>query len=419
MALRLGGMADLDLDAVPLPAGTEVITRVDREIDGKNRRQGAVGRVAAIADEVVEVVFVDGARARYLRTEVAPRKLGEARFAQRRQAHWDELRPCVVIDTLVGSRAWGVASADSDEDRRGVMVVPMPWTTGLVDPPRELVSADGSATYWEVGKAIRQALRADPNTLEMLFAPTAALDPMAEDLLAMRHGFLSQEIYGSFGRYALAQLDRLEHNQRLAQHRGLVVEWLRAEPGLGLEAVAERLADAAAIDAPTRADAVRRARDYVKQLYRSMADQGVITAGEWRALVTFATSTTDPPELAMPRDLRPKSAYNLIRLLDLAIRWLRGEPPTVTVSDELRPTLLAIKRGEVPMPEVIAMARELTPTLEAARDASPLPPHGDIGRADAVLQAVRQEAARRWVERVPGPWGQGAPPPPIARYDAP
>lgn len=417
MALRLGGLADLDLDAVPLPAGTEVVTRVDREIEGKIRRQGAVGRVANITDDRVEVVFVDGARARYLRTEVVPRKLGAARYAYRRHAYWQELRSCVVIDTLVGSRAWGLATADSDEDRRGVLVLPMPWTTGLVDPPGELVSADGSSTYWEIGKAIRQALRADPNTLEMLLAPAEVTDAMGEGLFAMRHAFLSQEIYGSFGRYALAQLDRLEHNQRLAQHRNLVLTWLRADPGLGLDAAAERLADAAAIEAPTRADAVRRARDYIKQLYRSLADQGVIAAGEWRALVAFSSGSTESLELEMPRDLRPKNAYNLLRLLDLAIRWLRGETPSVVVSDEIRPTLLAIKRGDVPMPEVIAMARELTPALEAARDRSPLPQHGDIAGAEVVLRAARHEAARRWIEQESGPWGSGAPSPPVARYD--
>ena len=393
------------------------VTRVDREIAGKARRQGAVGRVAAIADDMVEVVFVDGARARYLRTEVTARTLGEVRFAHRREvrfahrreAHGEDLRACVVVDTLVGSRAWGLASADSDEDRRGVMVLPMPWTAGLVDPPGELVSADGSSTYGEVGKVIRQALRADPNTLEMLFAPTEVVDPMAEELVAMRDGFVSQALYGSFGRYALAQLDRLEDNQRLAQHRGLVLRWLRADPGLALDAVAERLADEAAVAAPTRADAVRRARDYVKQLYRSMADQGVITAGEWRTLVTYATSAADLPDLEMPRDLPPKNAYNLVRLLDLAIRWLRGDPPSVVVSDALRPTLLAIKHGEVPMPDVLAMARELTPALEAARDASPLPLHGDIERADDVLRAIREEAPRRWVGQVDGPWGDGRP----------
>jgi hypothetical protein len=409
MAQRLGGLADLDPATVPLPVGTEVTTRVDRA----GRPQGATGRVAVIDGDRVEVVFLDTGRATYLRTEVTPRKLGVQRYAQRRAAAWDQLRPCVVLDTLVGSRAWGVADEGSDEDRRGVFVLPLPWTTGLVEPPLDLVSLDGSSTYWELGKAIRQALRADPNTLEMLFAAPEVVDPIATELVAARGAFVSLEIYGSFGRYALSQLDRLEHNQRLAEHRTTVIGWLHDDPELDLDDAAVRLADAARIEAPTRGDAIARAKDYIKQLYRSLYDQGLIAANDWASLRDAAAKTA----LELPRDLRPKNAYNLIRLLDLAIRWLRGEPPAVRVSDELRPTLVAIKRGEVPMPDVMALARELTPRLEAARQVSPLPRHPDVAHAERVLRAARAEAARRWVAQQPGPWGAGAPPPPDARYD--
>jgi hypothetical protein len=412
MALRLGGLADLDPSAVPLPLGTEVTTRVDRLVDGEIRAQGATGRVAALDGEHVVVAFIDGKRGTYLRAEVTPRKLGVARYAQRRAAAWDQLRPCVVVETLVGSRAWGVAEAGSDEDARGIFVLPMPWTTGLVDPPLDLVSVDGSETYWEIGKAIRQALRADPNTLEMLFAEPRVVDPIGEPFVAMREGFLSVEIYGAFGRYALSQLDRLEHNQRLADHRAVVIGWLRDDPALELDTAAERLADEAAIAAPTRGDAVQRARDYIKQLYRSLYDQGLIAANDWHSLRAAAQM---PFEL--PRDLRPKNAYNLIRLLDLAIRWLSGEPPGVVVSDELRPTLLAIKRGEMPMTDVMALARELTPRLEAARQASRLPKYADVTRADRVLHLAREEAARRWIARTDGPWGAAAPAPPEAKWD--
>jgi hypothetical protein len=404
MALRLGGIADLDPMAVPLPAGTEVTTRVDRVVGGEVRPQGATARVRVIDGDQVEVSFLDGTRARYLRSEVTPRKLGVARYARRRAAAWEQLAPCIVIDTLVGSRAWGVADAGSDEDRRGVFVLPMAWTTGLVEPPLDLVSLDGSQSYWEIGKAIRQALRADPNTLEMLFAEPRVVDPIGEPMVAMRAGFLSQEIYGSFGRYALSQLDRLEHNQRLAEHRVIVIGWLREDPSLALDAAAERLADAARIEAPSRADAVMRARDYIKQLYRSMYDQGLIAANDWLSLRAAAQT-----ELELPRDLRPKNAYNLIRLLDLAIRWLSGEEPRVQASEAIRPTLLSIKHGEVPMPDVMALARELTPRLEAARQGSPLPKLPDVTAADRVLRAARAEAARRHIERVPGPWGIDAP----------
>lgn len=413
MALRLGGLADLDPSAVPLPAGTEVTTRVDRVIDGELRTQGATGRVAAIDGDRVDIVFLDGKHATYLRDEVMPRKLGVARYAQRREAAWAQLRPCVVIDTVVGSRAWGVAHEGSDEDRRGVFVLPLPWTTGLVDPPLDLASLDGSQSYWELGKAIRQALRADPNTLEMLFAAPEVVDPMGAELVAIRSAFVSQEIYGSFGRYALSQLDRLEHNQRLAEHRATIIGWLRDDPQLELGAAAERLADSAQIAAPTRADAIARARDYIKQLYRSMYDQGAIAANDWASLRTAAAA-----QLEMPRDLRPKNAYNLIRLLDTAIRWLGGAPPDVRVSEALRPTLLAIKQGDVPTPDVMALARELTPRLEAAREASPLPRHPDVAAAERVLRAAREEAARRWITGAAGPWGADAPAPPEAKFDA-
>ena len=406
MALRLGGLADLDPEAVPLPVGTEVTTRVDREVDGQVRTKGASARVTALEGDRVDVVFLDGKRASYQRAEVVPRKLGVVRYAQRRAVVWDQLRPCVVIDTVVGSRAWGVASETSDEDHRGVFVLPLPWTTGLVDPPLDLASVDGSQAYWEIGKAIRQALRADPNTLEMLFAAPVVVDAMGADLIAIRGAFVSQEIYGSFGRYALSQLDRLEHSQRLAEHRRAIIGWLHDDPALSLDAAADRLAGEVGVDR-------LRARDYIKQLYRSMYDQGVIAANDWASLRAAAGT-----ELELPRDLRPKNAYNLIRLLDTAIRWLGGEPPDVRVSEALRPTLLAIKAGEVPMPDVVALARELTPRLEAAREASPLPVNPDVGAAERVLRAAREESARRWVAREAGPWGREAAAPPEATFDA-
>lgn len=418
MPKRLGGIDDVDPLTVPLPPGTEVTTRVDRVAGDRTVPQGAIGRVAAFDGEWVEVEVVGVGRLRYLRAEVMPRKQGLLRYAQRREGAWEKLSPCIVVDVVVGSRAWGLDDESSDEDRRGIFVLPFPWTTGLVDPPGDLASADGSRAYWEIGKAIRQAVRADPNTLEMLHAAgaSAILDPIAAELIAARDAFVSLEIYGSFGRYALSQLERLEHNQRLADHRALVLDWLRAAPASTLDEVATRLADAARVAAPSREDAVMRARDYVKQLYRSMYDQGLLPAREWSALVEFAR--TEAAHFELPRDLRPKNAYNLIRLLDLAIRWLGGaSTPSLRVPDELRGTLLAIKHGEVPTDDVLAMARAMTPRLEEARAHSQLPRRADLARADQVLRRVRIEAARRHVDAVLGPLGRDAAAPPVAAFE--
>lgn len=407
MTLRLGAFADIDPATVPLPIGTEVTTLLERD----GRIEGTYARVTKLDGERVELAFHDDRRATYLRVEVAPRKLGIVRAALPRAA-WDELRPCVCLDTVVGSRAWGDASESSDEDHRGVFVLPLTWVTGLVEAPLDLISADGSHQYWEIGKAIRQALRADPNTLEMLFAQPRVVDPIGAQFVAMRSGFLSQEIYGSFGRYALSQLDRLEHDQRLAAHRASVFRWLQDNPTLGIDETAERLADAAHVEAPTRRDAVLRARDYLKQLCRAMYDQGHITANDWVTLRVAAKH-----ELPVPRELRPKDAYNLIRLLDLAIRWLSGEPPEVRSGEAIRPMLLAIKGGELAMTEVMELALEMTPKLEAARATSPLPRRADVAAADRVLREARAESARRWCSLQQGPWGEQAPEPPEARYD--
>lgn len=418
MKLRLQGLTDVDPLAVPLPHGTEVITRVDRVAGEHKITQGAVGRVVGSEQGMFDVNIVGVGVVRYLREEIQPRKLGQVRFALRRESAWSALMPCVVLDTVVGSRAWGLAGESSDTDRRGIFVLPFSWTIGLVEPPVDLVSADGSATYWEMGKAFRQALRADPNTLEVLFVDAVeVLDPMGEWILEERQAFVSQEIYGSFGRYALSQLKRLEQSQRLAAHRHLIVDWLRKDASLSLDEVATRLARATGMVAPTAQDTELRAKEYVKQLYRSMYDQGLLGQREFAALVEYAREHASGTELDLPRELRPKNAYNLIRLLDTAIQWLRTGEVCMRVRDELRPTLIAIKSGEVPLADVLAMARDMTPALEEARTATRLPEQADVARVDALMRRIRHEVARRHIHGEPGPFGAEAAPLPIARWE--
>jgi hypothetical protein len=307
-----------------------------------------------------------------------------------------------------------VSEAHSDTDVRGAFVVPFAWTGGLAEPPGELVSSDGSSTFWELEKLVRQALRADPNTLELLFVDTVrALDPIGQWLLEARDAFASRQIYGTFGRYALSQLKQLSQAARLAAHRASVVGWLRAEPALTLDALAERLAAASAIEAPSERDAVARARDYVKQLYRSMFDQGLLARNDLDALRAFAGSG-EAATFEVTRELRPKNAYNLLRLIGCATGWLATGRPMLRVEGAARDELLAVKRGEVPLDEVLRRAEERVAALDEARRASPLPPEPDLARADALLRRVRQETARRWLGAEPGALGRDAPPlPPV------
>jgi hypothetical protein len=238
---------------------------------------------------------------------------------------------------------------------------------------------------------------------------------MGEWILAERDAFPSALVYGSFGRYALSQLKKLKQSLRLAEHRALVLAWLRDDPGATLDALAERLRTSAHVEAPTEHDARLLAKEYVKQLYHSLHDQALIAKADLPSLIAFARAGGDAPEL--PRELRPKNAYNLLRLLATALGWLRTGAPSFRVEEPLRTRLLAIKRGEVALEEVLAQAAELGPELEAARQSTPLPPRPDLARADALLRKLRAEAARRSFVGAPGPFGNGAPSAPALEWE--
>jgi hypothetical protein len=410
---RIRGLEPADPLAAPLPHGTEVKTRVERVAGERRVPQGALGRVVGIDGDTYEVLVVGVGKLRYRRDEILARKGGQLAYAARREAAWASLSPHVVLETVVGSRAWGLADEGSDTDRRGAFVLPFAWTAGLGAPVEDLVSADGSSTYWEAGKLVRQALRADPNTLETLFVEGArASDELGAWILAERDAFVSAAIYGSFARYALAQLERRRQAARLAQHRGLVLAWLREDPAPTLDEVAARLV---ATGAAAGADATLAAKEHVKQLCRSLHDQGLTTGADLAALVVYARAGGEPPEAA--REQRPKNAYNLLRLLRTALDWLRTGTPRFRAEGALRTRLLAITRSEVPLADVLAEAEALAPELEDARQSTPLPARPDLVRADALLRRLRAEVARRHTLAAPGPWGLAAPPPPVLSWE--
>ncbi|ADO75616.1 DNA polymerase beta superfamily protein [Stigmatella aurantiaca] len=409
---RPRGYEQVDRLSVSLPHGTEVTTRVERLAGERRIPQGVVGRVARARDGGFDVQIVGVGELWYARDELVPRKPGQLQFALRRAATWDALRPCVVLETLVGSHAWGLANEASDIDTRGVFGLPLPWHFGLADKAKDLVSADGSHTFWEFSKAVDQALRADPNTLEMLFVPSArALDVLGEWLLAEREAFVSKALFGSFGRYAMSQLDKLTRSQRLAEHRDLVLAWLCEEPAPSLDEVARRLSAISPRTAPTPEDALLSAKTYLKQLYRSLSDQGLIEANDFAALIRYARGGGQRPPSA--RELRPKNAYNLLRLVVLATGWLKEGVPTFEASGAIKARLLDIKAGHVPLEDVLRDAEALAPELEEAHRTSALPELPDHARADRLLRRAGEELARRWVLQEPGPLGREAPLPPV------
>ncbi|MDR0362148.1 MAG: nucleotidyltransferase domain-containing protein [Planctomycetota bacterium] len=205
-----------------LPIGTQVVTRVD--VMATERAaflpKGSVGVVRkAPADSLHRylVVFPDGCERPLRRQDLIIRKLQHnTSLAETPQAlEYGDLHKYVIYRCLVGSRAYALARADSDEDRRGVYLPPADLQWSLWEVPEQLEDSEKDECYWELRKFIILALKANPNILECLYTPLVeyATD-LGQELREMRSIFLSRLIYQTYNGYALGQFKKMEQDLR-------------------------------------------------------------------------------------------------------------------------------------------------------------------------------------------------------------
>src|SRR5687767_11333145 len=124
-----------------------------------------------------------------------------------------------ILAGVVGSQAYGLATPTSDTDILGIYVTPTLHHFRL-NPPAETVdgkvSVDGvpagDATWHEVAKFARLALKCNPTVLELLWLPEYTVEEAeGQDLLDIRSAFLSAKyVRDAYLGYATQQFRRLE-----------------------------------------------------------------------------------------------------------------------------------------------------------------------------------------------------------------
>ncbi len=125
------------------------------------------------------------------------------------------LESCIVLRTVIGSRAYGLGRADSDFDRRGVYVAPPAMHWSLTGSPDQLEDPHTKDCYWEVGKCILLALKSNPAVLEALYSPIVEhADWTGTFLLEERGALVSRLAANTYGRYAVAQFKKLQSDER-------------------------------------------------------------------------------------------------------------------------------------------------------------------------------------------------------------
>lgn len=116
----------------------------------------------------------------------------------------------LIYKTVVGSQLYGTAIETSDTDYKGIYVQPNEEILSF--QYKEQIEKGKDETYYEIKRFLELARSGNPTILEMLFAPlwhppeiaTAAFTP----LFLLRDKFLTKKCKNSFGGYAVQQIQK-------------------------------------------------------------------------------------------------------------------------------------------------------------------------------------------------------------------
>ena len=106
---------------------------------------------------------------------------------------WEE---GLILRTLSGSRAHGLAREDSDTDTRGVCIPPARYLLGLGEFEQHESSGGDHVTY-ALAKFVRLALQGNPNILESLYThpdDVLHITDAGRELVDSRACFLSKQV---------------------------------------------------------------------------------------------------------------------------------------------------------------------------------------------------------------------------------
>jgi len=117
----------------------------------------------------------------------------------------------VLFECVAGSRAYGTASADSDEDIRGIFVLPAHAYAALVPAPNQIGDERNNIVYYSLRRTIELLTAANPTVLELLYMPSDCVrrgSPEMDELLRHRALFLSRRCADAHIGYAFSQIKK-------------------------------------------------------------------------------------------------------------------------------------------------------------------------------------------------------------------
>ena len=117
----------------------------------------------------------------------------------------------VIFRGVVGSRAYGTDRPESDEDIRGVFLVPPLEYALLAAPPEQVADERNDRVYYSLRRFAGLAAASNPNALELFWLPPDCIrldTPRFARLRENRKLFLSRRAVDTHIGYALAQIKK-------------------------------------------------------------------------------------------------------------------------------------------------------------------------------------------------------------------
>ena len=342
-----------------------------------------------------------------------------------------DIGPRVIFRGVVGSRAYGTNRPGSDEDVRGVFLVPPVEYALLSAPPAQVADERNDRVYYSLRRFAELAAASNPNALELFWLPQDCIlldSPRFARLRENRAIFLSRRAVDTHIGYALSQIKKARGcNKRVWNPQP--VDPPRPEDFcrviLGREGGEPRSLSEAGVDLAacriTRIDGAERA--FALHSGGDPAAGGPLRGGkpfftpglhqdaptrigilffnesafaqakrahrqywEWRRTRNDARWVSqETGEL----DYDAKNMMHLVRLLLSGRNIVRNGEPIVRFDGAERDRLLSIRDGTWSFDDLMSLADSLQSDIRDGLAACPLPPEPDIAAIDALLRELQ------------------------------
>jgi predicted nucleotidyltransferase len=117
----------------------------------------------------------------------------------------------VILEGIVGSTAYGLATENSDIDRLGVFVGSTQEVLGFGLQEKTITTTKPDGTWHEIGKYVSLAMACNPTILEAMWLPQhEVLTQVGQELIDLRYHFFSADrVKQAYAGYAMQQAKRL------------------------------------------------------------------------------------------------------------------------------------------------------------------------------------------------------------------